>query len=78
MGIALFVIAWLMTRGGAFPKGLGYLGYLLAVLRVVLYLGRLIVLDAADPVILGPALLAGFVVNPIWYIWLGLVLWRAR
>jgi hypothetical protein len=78
MGIALFVIAWLMTRSARFPKGLGYLGYLLAVLRVVLYLGRLIVLDAASPVILGPALVLGFVVNPIWYIWLGLVLWRRR
>jgi len=75
-GIGLFVIAWLMGRGGGFPKGLSYLGYLLAALLVILYLGRLIVLRAASPVILGPALVAGFVVNPSWYIWLGVVLWR--
>ena len=77
-GLAIFVVAWLVGRGGQFPKGLGYLGYLLAVLLVVLYLGRLIVLQATSPVIVVPALLAGFLVNPIWYIWLGLALWGGR
>jgi hypothetical protein len=77
-GIALFVVAWLITRGGQFPKGLGYLGYVSAVLLVVLYLGRLIVLDPASPVILVPALLNGFLVNPIFYLWLGLALLRSR
>lgn len=76
MGIALFVIAWLMGRGEQFPKGLAYLGYLLAVLFVVIYLARLIILDPANPVLLGPVLAAGFAVNPAWYIWLGLTLWR--
>ena len=77
-GIAMFVVAWLMGRGGGFPKGLGYLGYALAVLLVVIYLGRLIVLQAASPLIVAPALLTGFIVNPAWYIWLGLVLWRGQ
>ncbi len=77
-GIALFVVAWLIGRGGQFPKGLGSLGYLLAILLVVVYLGRLIVLDATSLVIVAPALLAGFLVNPIWYIWLGLTLWRGQ
>ncbi len=77
-GIALFLIAWLIGHSEVFPKGLGYLGYLLAVLLIVLYLGRLIVLIPTNPVILVPALLAGFLVNPAWYIWLGLVLWRGR
>ena len=52
------------------------MGYLLAILLVTIYLGRLIVVDPASPVILVPILLAGFVVNPAWYIWLGLVFWR--
>lgn len=77
-GIGLLVFAWLMGRGSGFPTGLSYLGYLLAVLLVVIYLGRLIVLQAANPVLLIPALLTGFVVNPIWYVWLGVALRRAQ
>lgn len=77
-GVALFTIAWLIQRSGGWPRGLGYLGYLLAVLLVVIYLGRLIVLQATSPLILVPALLAGFLVNPLWYVWLGLALRRGR
>ncbi|MCW5882860.1 MAG: hypothetical protein KIS91_18150 [Anaerolineae bacterium] len=77
-GLSLVVIAWLMLRGGQFPRGLGYLGYLLGALFIILYLGRLVILNAASPAIVGPALLAGFIVNPVWYIWLGLVLRRGR
>jgi hypothetical protein len=75
-GAALFIVAWLIGRGGRLPRGLGYLGYVSAVLLLVLYLGRLIVLDPTNPVILGPALLNGFLVNPIFYLWLGLTLLR--
>jgi hypothetical protein len=57
---------------------LGYLAYLSAVLLVVLYLGRLIVLDPTNPLILVPALLNGFLVNPALYVWLGLALLRGR
>jgi len=75
-GIGLFVLAWLIGRTAGFPKGLSYLGYVLAVLSVVLYVGRLIVLSPRNPLIFVPALLAGFVVYPLWYVWAGLVLWR--
>jgi hypothetical protein len=75
-GIALWVFASLMLRGGQFPKALGYLGYAVAALQIVLYLGRLIVFDAKNPVIVVPALLAGFLATPIWYVWLGVTLWR--
>ena len=77
-GIAMLVVARLMSRGGGFPRGLARLGYLSGILLVVIYLGRLVVLDAASPLILGPAALEGFVVNPVWYVWLGLSLWRRR
>jgi hypothetical protein len=75
-GIGLFVIAWLIGRAAGLPKGLSYLGYLLAVLSVILYVGRLIVLSPRNPLIFVPALLAGFVVYPLWYVWAGVVLWR--
>jgi hypothetical protein len=59
-GIALFVVAWLIGRSGRFPRGLGYLGYVSAILLLALYLGRLIVLDPTSLVIVLPALLNGF------------------
>lgn len=47
-----------------------------AFVRLALYLGRLIVLNAASPVILVPAIVNGFLLQPAWYMWLGLALWR--
>jgi hypothetical protein len=77
-GIALFIIAWLIWKGRQFPIGLAYLGWVSAILLIILYLGRLIVLAPTNPVILVPALLNGFLVNPAWYIWLGVALRGAR
>jgi hypothetical protein len=75
-GISLFIFAGLINRGGQLPKGLGTLAYLLAALLIIVYLGRLIILDATSLIILIPAALTGFVINPIWYIWLGVALRR--
>ncbi len=75
-GIALLVVAWLIRCGGALPRGLGLLGYLSSVLLIILYVARLIVLSPASLVILVPAVVNGFVVTPIWYVWLGLALLR--
>lgn len=71
-GVGVFFFAWLIDRGHQLPRGLAFVGYLLALLLVVLYVGRLTILDASSIAILGPALLAGFIVNPIWYAWLGI------
>jgi hypothetical protein len=75
-GLGLFLLAWLLARDMRFPKTLAYLGYVSAVLMIILYLGRLVILQATNPVIVIPALLEGFIVNPIWYIWLGRVFLR--
>ena len=75
-GLAILVVSRLMQRGHEFPRALALLGYLSAVLLVLIYVGRLTVLDAASPLVLGPAALEGFIVNPIWYVWVGLRLWR--
>jgi len=72
--LALFGISWLMRRGGGFPGGLAMLGYLSGVLLVLIYLGRLVIVTPTNPLVLVPAALEGFIVNPVWYIWLGLSL----
>lgn len=75
-GIALLLVSRLIRRGGRLPRGLAYLGYASAALLLALYLGRLIILDPTSPAILVPALLNGFLVNPVFYLWLGLVFLR--
>ena len=77
-GLGLFILSWLITQDMRFPKRLAYLGYLSAILMIVLYLGRLIVVQTTSPVIVIPALLEGFIVNPLWYIWLGLTFLRSQ
>jgi hypothetical protein len=77
-GIGLFVLSWLILLGGSFPRKFGYLGYLSAFLMMILYLGRLVILQATSPVIVIPALLEGFIVNPAWYIWLGVMLLQEK
>jgi hypothetical protein len=76
VGLGLWVVAWLVVRGKRLPTGLGYLGYVTGALLIVVYAARLIVVDVTSPVVLVPALLAGFLASPIWYVWLGLSLWR--
>ena len=75
-GIGLWVFAWLIVRSKQLPQRLGYLAYAVAALQIILYLGRLIVFDAKNPVIVIPALLAGFIATPVFYVWLGITLWR--
>jgi hypothetical protein len=75
-GIALFIIASLMGRSNGFSSALKWLGYLLAVLLCWLYIGRLVILDPTNPLLLVPVLVTGFVVNPLFYLWLGITLQR--
>lgn len=77
MSLSILTLSWLITRSGTFPRRLGHLGYVSAVLLLVIYLGRLILVDPEAPLLLVAALLAGFVVNPAWFVWLGLELRRA-
>jgi hypothetical protein len=75
-GIGMLAIAWLTGRATGLPKGLSYLGYALGSLSVILYLGRLVAQSPSNPLIFVPALLAGFIAYPAWYVWTGIVLWR--
>jgi hypothetical protein len=76
-GVAVFVFASLIRRGGGLPRGLGVLGMVAGGLLILIYLGRLIILDPSNPVLLTAAVLGGLVVNPAWYVWLGIALRRA-
>lgn len=73
-GLGVLVFAWLMGRSRHFPLGLSRLGMLAGVLLIVVYLARLIIYTPTNPLVLAGAGLTGFVVSPIFYIWLGLVL----
>ncbi|MBF6589543.1 MAG: DUF4386 family protein [Ktedonobacterales bacterium] len=75
-GISIFVFGWLIVRGGQLPRSLGYLGYVLGVLLVALFLGTLFVNDAHSLFILVPGGLASLLANPAWNLWLGATFWR--
>lgn len=72
-GLAVLKAAWLMTKSNFFPKNLATLGFVSGILLVVIYIARLTVLDPTNPVLLYPVLLEGFIIAPIWYLWLGTV-----
>jgi hypothetical protein len=76
--LALLVIAYLILQGAALPRRLGYLGLLGGILLIVVYLGRLIVLNPKSPVLLTAAVLSGFIVNPLWFLWVARILWRGQ
>jgi len=76
-GLAVLLAGLLMRRYPAFSRGFTVLTFGLGVLLIVVYLGRLIVLTPTSPLVLLPAALAGFVVNPLWYVLLGLALRRS-
>ena len=73
-GLSVGAFSLLMRSFGAWPRTLVYIGFASALLLVLIYLLRLIV--PSSVIVLAPAALEGFIVNPVWYIWLGLELRR--
>ncbi len=76
--LAVFVVGALIIRSGLLPKGIGQLGIVAGILLLIVYFGRLIALDPNKPWLLAAAVAAGFVVNPAWFVWLGLTLRRGH
>jgi hypothetical protein len=74
--LAVLTFAWLGHRSGALPSWVAWTGIALGVLLILVYLARLIVLDADDLLVVAPAGLAGFVANPLWYVGVGMTLGR--
>jgi hypothetical protein len=79
-GLLTFGVAGLalLLLGRLVGAGLGRFAYVAGALLILVYLARLIVLTPSNPIVLLPAALAGFVVNPVFYVWLGLWLLRPR
>ena len=75
-GLALLILGLVVAPGGRIPRWLGVLATVNGVLLIGLYLARLIILNPADPLVVMPALMTGFLLNPAWY--LGLALWFFR
>ena len=72
-GFAILKFSWLMAKDSYFPNGLRWIGFLSGALLVVIYVARLTVLNPANPILLYPVLVNGFVLGPLWYLWLGKV-----
>jgi len=77
-GLALAVTGVLILRGRLLPGGLGYLAFLSAALLVFVYVGRLVILNPKSPGLLAAAVAVGYVVDPVWFVWLGLALRRQQ
>ncbi len=75
-GAGLLIFAQLMRRTRGFPAGLSSLAFAAAALLIVIYLARLIILTATNPLVLVPAAISGFLVGPAFYVWLGVVFLR--
>jgi hypothetical protein len=75
-GLGVLALSALALRTARVPRAWGWLGLFLGVLLLIIYLGRLVLVDARNPLLLVPAALTGLVINPLWYIWLGLILRR--
>jgi len=73
-GISLLAFSFLMQRDRSFSRGLVGLGYASGVVLVLIYVSRLTILAASNLLVLAPAGIEGFVLNPAWYIWLGFAL----
>jgi hypothetical protein len=76
-GLAAIVLSWLILRGGVFSRALGYFGIVSGVLLIALYLAYMIILNALNPIVLALVVLSGLA-QPIWYLWLGYVLWSSK
>ena len=70
-GVGVLLLSWAGLRVAGLPRNLLYLGLVFGVLLIVIYLGRLIILDPTNILVLGPAALTGVIVSPLWYAWLG-------
>jgi hypothetical protein len=72
-GVAVLTFAWLIQRTGAFPVELAYVGYVLGVSVILLFLGNLVTAtNTSSVLVLIPGAVASLLATPVWNLWLGL------
>lgn len=69
-GLVYLTLATLMSRSDAYAKRLARLGQALGVIMIVIYFGRLIILDPEN-IVVRIALAAGVIANTSFLLWLG-------
>ena len=74
VGLSFLIVATLMARSDRYPAGLARVGQTLGVVMMVIYVGRLVILDPTNPIV-RVALAAGVISNTVFLAWLGNV-WR--
>jgi hypothetical protein len=70
-GLAVGVFGWLILRDGGLPRRAGHLALFAAVLLIVVFIGRLTVLNPKTNVIRIAALASGLVLLPAFYLQVG-------
>ena len=70
-GIGQLTLVWLTRQARELRNWVGFLGLVVGVLLILIYLGRLIILSPTNPLVAGLAGLTGFILSPIFYIGLG-------
>lgn len=71
LGVGILKFSFLMAKDKYFPEGLSWVGYISGALFLLIYIARLTVLNPTSPVLLYPVLLNGFIVSPLWFLWVG-------
>lgn len=77
-GLAVLVISWVIMQGRTLPQRVGQLGFATGVLLILVYLGRLIILNPKNPAVLTAAVTSGFVLSPLWFLLVGRELWAGQ
>jgi hypothetical protein len=75
-GLGVLLFSWLVLKGRELTDRIGYLGYISGALLIIIFLARMIIFQPGSPLLLIPAGLEGFIVNPLWYVLVGLGLRR--
>lgn len=70
-GLGVLLLARSIRTAGTFPARVAALGTVLGIGLLLIYLGRLIILDPNNVALLGVAAITGVVLHPMWFLMIG-------